>query len=361
MIWILLSILLVSVLVNQLFLKRSILSFRYYLEPATLTAEIGDTVEIQSVVENHKQLPVSYVEVVERYPEGLGSTEYRTSLYVGGFERVKRKHSVPAVKRGVHRLENGRLVIGDFLGFAREFRRYPLNKEWVVFPEKVDLAEHVQPVDSSMGELSVRRWIMPDPLMIRGVREYTGLEAQRSIHWPSSLRQGRLMVKEYDFTADQSCLIILNNQTSRPTWEKPRADLIEQTIKLTRALAEELERQSIPFALRTNAYNYLDPSQRGYTIHEGLGEAHMLEVLDLLGRMDYKVGPGFTTLLRQVQSQATSQVTVVIMTPRLLDHYLEEIQYLASRVSRLVVFTQTDEFVNQLPGNVEVYLGVAHD
>ena len=361
MIWVLLSILIVSLLLNQLFLKRNIMSFRYYLEPSTFQAEIGDVIEIHSVVENHKKLPVSYVELVERYPEGLGSSEYRTSLYVEGFERVKRRHQVTALKRGLHRIENGRLIIGDFLGFHREYRRYPLNKEWVVYPEKIRLNEHVRPMDSTLGELSVRRWILPDLMMIRGVREYTGVEAQRSIHWPSSLRQGRLMVREYDYTADQACLVLLNIQTSRPTWEKPRADLIESTIRLTRALAEELEASSIPFGLWSNAYNHVDPSQRGYVVHEGLGDAHMQEILDVLGRIDYKVGPGFPTLLRQVQLQAMSQVTIVMLTPRLLDGYLEEIRYLAARVSRLVIFTQTDELIQHLPGNVEVYLGVTHD
>lgn len=358
MIWILLSILLVSVLVNRLFLQRSILSFRYYLEPQTTTAEIGQPIEIHSVVENHKQLPVSHVELQERYPDGLGGKEYRTSLYVRGFERVKRRHEVVAFERGLHKIEFGRLIIGDFLGFARDFRRYPLQKTWVVYPEKIELKDHIVPVDSTMGELSVRRWIMPDPIMIRGIREYTGVEAQKSIHWPSSLRQGRLMVKEFDFTADQSCLILVNIQTSPPTWEKPRADLIEQNIKLARALAHELEDQAIPFGMMSNAYNYLDPAQRGYTVHSGLGDAHMAEVLDMLGRIDYKVGMGFQGLIRAVQTQAMTQLTVVIMTPTILDTYLEELRVLASKVSRVVVFTLTDDNINQLPGNMEIYQGV---
>lgn len=360
MIWILLSILVVSVLINRLFLQRSILSFRYYLEASSLSAEIGDKIEILSVVENHKELPVSFVELREHYPAGLGSGEYRTSMSVGPFERVKRKHEVEAMARGVHRIENGRLVIGDFLGFSREYQRYPLNKEWVVYPKRRDLFQHIRPVDSTLGEESVQRWILPDPLMIRGVREYTGLESMRNIHWPSSLRQGSLMVREYDFTAEKSCLIVLNNQTSRPSWEKPKADLIERTIELTRSLAEELDQAAVPFSLRTTAYNYLDPTERGYTIHDGLGEAHMLEVLDVLGRIDYKVGPGLNSLLRMIQSQRLSHVTVVLMTPVLLEDYLAEIELLVQRVSRLVVITQTSDYVHQLPAQVEVYQGVNH-
>ncbi|NMB03284.1 MAG: DUF58 domain-containing protein [Tissierellia bacterium] len=360
MIWLLLSIVVASILINRIALQRSIMSFRYYLEPQTMTAEIGQPIGILSVVENHKRLPVSHVELSERYPEGLGGGEYRTSLYVRGFERIKRPHQVVAFERGLHTVEFGRLIIGDFLGITREFRRYPLKKEWVVYPKKIDLHDSIIPIDSTMGELSVRRWILPDPIMIRGIREYTGMESQKSIHWPSSLRQGRLMVKEFDFTADQSCLILLNIQTSPPTWEKPKAELIEQTIRLTRALADELEDQAIPFAVRCNAYNYLDPPQRGYTVHTGLGDAHMDEVLDMLGRIDYKVGTGFTGMLRQVQTQAMNQVTVIIMTPIILESYLEEIDLLAGKVARVVVFSLTDDFIDQLPRNVEVYRGADH-
>lgn len=360
MIWVVLSVIGAAIIINWLFLRQSIMSFRYYLEPQTMTAEVGQTIEIHSVVENHKQLPVSHVELVERYPDGLGGQDYRTSLYVGGFERIKRRHQVVATKRGLHSIDFGRLIIGDFLGIRREFRRYPLKKDWIVYPERIDLERHIEPVDSTMGDLSVRRWIMPDPIMIRGIREYTGVEAQKAIHWPSSLRHGHLMVKEFDYTADQSCLILLNIQTSPPTWEKPRADLIEQAIRLTRALAHEMEDQGVPFGVQCNAYNYLDPAQRGYTVHAGLGSPHMAEVLDLLGRIDYKVGLGFSGLLRQVQTQAMNQVSVVIITPLLLADHLAELNLLAGKVARLVVITLTDDLIDQLPPRIEVYRGQSH-
>ncbi len=73
------------------------------------------------------------------------------------------------------------------------------------------MQEELAPAGALLGDISVRRWIVDDPpLMTIGIREYTGNEPERYIHWPSSMKHNKLMVKNFDFTTDNSVLIALN-------------------------------------------------------------------------------------------------------------------------------------------------------
>ena len=48
------------------------------------------------------------------------------------------------------------------------------------------------------GDVLVKRWIMPDPFLVGGLREYRAGDPMRSVHWGASARTGRMQVKTYD-------------------------------------------------------------------------------------------------------------------------------------------------------------------
>ncbi len=86
--------------------------------------------------------------------------------------------------------------------------------------------------------------------MTIGIREYTGNEPERYIHWPSSMKYNELMVRNFDFTTDNSVLIALNIETMKPSWEPIEEDLIENCISIARGVMEELEEEKkFPMAL----------------------------------------------------------------------------------------------------------------
>ena len=87
----------------------------------------------------------------------------------------------------------------------------------------------------------VKRFIMPDPFLINGIRDYRPGDPLRSVHWGATARMGgRLQVKQFDTTSDPRALIILNVQTTEEQWgelmdyEQP---VIEQGIRIAATLA----------------------------------------------------------------------------------------------------------------------------
>lgn len=354
--WYLFGIIVATLLINRLFLRLGFEHLTYRMEIARKVYEIGEDIEISSIVENHKPLSVSFLEVNQRFPESFKVTSNIYTLFVMPFQRVRRTYKITARKRGLHAIEHVQLKLGDFIGFKSELRNLSIGQEVIVLPEKADLKESLVPIGALTGDVSVQRWIVDDPLMTIGIREYTGTEPQRFIHWPSSLRHNQLMVKNFDFTTDNSAMVILNMETMKPCWKPVEEDIIERAISLSRAVFEELEENKIPYGFATNAYN--DSLQRkGYFYHPGLGQHHLSAFLETLGKLHYRIPSFFELTLRDIRKIRGNFTTAVIITPRILESYIQPINLLSRTLSRTVLIAVEGEHLDALNGNIIKYRG----
>jgi hypothetical protein len=298
--------------------------------------------------------------VEEQFPAHFSAQENVYSLIILPWQRVKRTYKIHAQKRGLYRITQASLELGDFVGFTSEQKTIALREEIVVLPRKLRLAESIAPLGPLGGEVSVKRWIIDDPLITIGIREYTGNEPQRFIHWPSSARHDSLMVKKFDFTSDNSVLVILNVEASRPRWQPIEDEVVEQAVSLARGVLEEFEELKTPYGLVTNAYN----DQSGnwdYYHHAGLGAGHLGALLHTLGRIHFKVPDLFENTLGDMRRMMGHYTTAVIVTPRILDTYLEPLNLLAKVVPRTVVISVEGERLEALSENILKYRGNSDD
>jgi len=346
----------ITYLFNNISMYYGFFNLTYKLKIPRKIYEIGEEIEITSIVENRKPLTVSFLEVQESYPLHLGNETNTYTLFIMPHQRVSRTYKVSAKRRGRHVFEDVRLKLGDFIGFRTELDFLKIHQEVTVLPARASLAHSLVPIGAMTGDISVQRWIVDDPLMTIGIREYTGTEPQRYIHWPSSLRYGELMVKKFDFTTDNSAMVILNMETMKPCWKPVEEDLIEEAISITRAVLEDFEDLKVPYGLATNAYND-SQERRGYMFHPGLGKPHLNAFLETLGQLHYRI-PGFFELtLRDIQRLQGNYTTVVIITPRILESYIEPINLLSRSVSRTVVVSLEGEHLEALNNGIIKYRG----
>ncbi|HBI55789.1 MAG TPA: hypothetical protein DDY38_03050 [Firmicutes bacterium] len=354
MIWYVLGLLALTLIINYLVLLFGFTELTYQLALENKDYEIGEEIPVSSLVENNKPLTVSYLKVDEFFPPHFNVAKNTYSLFIMPFQRVRRKYKIFANKRGLFRINEAVLELGDFVGFKSEQKRMALDQEIVVLPKKVELAESIVPLGALGGDVSVRRWIIDDPLMTIGIREYTGNEPQRFIHWPSSAKYGRLMVKKFDFTTDNSVLVILNVETMKPSWKPIEEELIDEAVSLARGVLEEFEELNIPYGLATNAYNE-QSGGRGYYYHTGLGAGHLGALLHTLGSIHFRIPGFFENTLREIRRNRGNYSTAVIITPRILETYLEPIDLLARAVPRTVVIAIEDEHLADLSSNIIKY------
>lgn len=356
MVWIIFILVVVSYLINYFVFNKSLNSLDYKLQSDLLVTEIDEPFEVRSVIDNNKKLPVVYMEAHLKFPPSFDYGFSQNNLYLGGYERIVLRHTQAGSKRGHYHIDNFKMVLGDFLGFHRYNMKYPANFDIFIRPKPMDLEKDLRTLDDTYGDISVKRWIMEDPQMIIGIREYTGTEPINRIHWPTSLRRGELHVKEFDYTSEQSAWVLLNMETGVPSWERPDEESIERSISRCRSVVEGFEAESIPYGFECNAYSYDNPQDRGYKLYPGLGPSHLDQLLFILARIDYKPGIRFFKLLERAAQTAAGN-TVVVITPVVLEDYINHLNTLAKNASRVVLISEKNEFSHRLDHNIIIYLG----
>ncbi|MBC7320756.1 DUF58 domain-containing protein, partial [bacterium] len=222
MAYLLLFLIIVGIILNRLSKKYTLFGVTYQREISKKILEIGEDFHITTVVENRKLFPVTFLQIIERFPAGIEykfrADQFKTveflyhtiTMFLLPFQRIKRVYTAVSNKRGRYIFEDVSLIGGDLLGLNTFVKSVRYNQELIVLPKSTDLGREIVPYGNYNGNLSVQRWIIDDPTMIIGIKEYTGLEPAKTIHWPSSLRTGNLMVKKFDFTLENTAMIILN-------------------------------------------------------------------------------------------------------------------------------------------------------
>lgn len=361
MIWLLLGIILVTIVLNRLSLKYGFLKLDYNMEVEKTVVEIGEDLTIITLIENPKLLSVPFLMVNEKFPLGFSEEDNSYSVFLMPYQRIIRRYSIKALKRGLHRFADINLDIGDFIGFDSDKKTIKTNKKVTVLPEKIDLKNSIVPVGDLYGDISVKRWIVDDPLMTVGLREYTSNDPQKYIHWPSSMRYGELMVKKFDFTTDRSAIVLLNVESSKPYWKNIEGDLIEEAIKICRATIEELENLKIPYGFATNAYNVNSDYNMEHYYHPGLGKAQCQRFIEILGNINYAVSSTLEDTLGNISRRKGSYSTVIVITPTILDSYVEPLNNLSKVISKTVAISIEDKNLNKLNSNIYKYRGDTND
>jgi uncharacterized protein (DUF58 family) len=223
-----------------------------------------------------------------------------------GRRSVTRKVTLSFDKRGVYYLGNYHLSAGDLLGF-REARCHGDGQKVVVMPHHSHQKTALDAVGGFLGDVSVRRFILEDPILTTGFRDYTGREPMRAISWTRTAQSGSLQVKQYDYTAERHVMVLLNTEGAD---EKQ----LEECLRLTRSVCEKLEQQKIPYGFCTNT-NLPGPMGKVRFLVEGMGERHLNTILYGLACADGTCFYSFRHLTRQTLKRRKSSEAYIVITP----------------------------------------------
>jgi uncharacterized protein (DUF58 family) len=138
---------------------------------------------------------------------GLG--ERRTELVRHG-RRAAARYVLQALPRGRYPVEAAAAIVEDPLGLARTETPLDPGAALLVYPRLVEL-------DSLFSEAGRLRQGGRRPLLRRptgydlhSVREHVEGESLRAVHWPSTARRGRLMVKELEDAPRDELAVLLD-------------------------------------------------------------------------------------------------------------------------------------------------------
>lgn len=339
-------------------------SLEHGLDGVTLKTDLGKTVVEPGepfswtvAVLNQKRMMVPYLRVKEQAPEELlyagsgvsvldkKSSEASSVLYLAGRQRTEVTRDVMLMKRGRYFFRGASVEAGDFLGLETRTRSYTELKEIVVKPMPCPAGELTLLLGGFLGEYSVRNSLLEDPVLSIGFREYTGREPFRSISWTQSAKYGRLLVKQYECTADLTCRILLNMDCGRSYIDGEDAQtaaLMERCFSMVRSVCEELENKKIPYGFLTNGI-ISGAVGNWKQVEDGLGAAHLETVLEGLGRMTHERQESMEEFMRRVRKGVHGAESFIVVTPVREPRIMGLVQELEERCGNKVLFLCADE------------------
>lgn len=294
---------------------------------STRKAAYGQTIELVETITNMKWLPLPWVRIESLLPAGLDFEQqenlkissgsiyqnHRSLFQLSWYTKIKRRHRLTCARRGFYRLETATLTSGDLFGIVSQRKSIPLESELIVLPEILDIRELQLPSHSWQGDFVVRRWIVRDPFVISGVREYRSGDPLNWINWKATARTGQIQVYQQDFTADRRLLIMLNIEESENMW---RAVTDPERIERGISIAATLAKYAMDHGLETGfVCNGPAADQRGEPvwIMPAAGSAHLDFILEQMAKLVIERACDTNTLLaRLVEERVTGQDMVWI-------------------------------------------------
>ena len=234
------------------------------------------------------------------------------SLYLLPRQQWQRELPVRLARRGRYLFRGATLRGGDFLGLSELSAAFSQTEEVVVLPRRSGDVRALTALGGLFGDRSVNRFILEDPVLTLGVRDYTGREPQKSISWKQSARLGRLVVKEYDHTIDESVTVLLNVEIARG--EAEREEKLERCFSLARSVCEQMEARRVNYRFLTNA-SAAGASSLWTRMGDGLGQGHLGAILEGLGRATYDSLCPFAQTLDEAARSAEQGRSHVLITP----------------------------------------------
>jgi len=253
-----------------------------------------DDIEITFIIENHKPLPVPWLEINEYVPRGLlieghkaveqaylGGAEITASTSLGGYERVRVKRKLTALSRGLYRLGKTRLRSGDLFGlYPAEATLEHTPWSLFVYPTIKALPGFSLTARRPIGDSVSRQRLWDDPSRPAGVREYRSGDPIKSIDWKTTARRGDMFVRQFDPSVSEHAVIFAEAVTTDVPWEGYRSDVLEGSLTAAASIANHALDLGYKVGLVTNGVNSASGSHSVVT--PGTGTAQLTLLLESL-------------------------------------------------------------------------------
>ncbi|MDP3062390.1 MAG: DUF58 domain-containing protein [Chloroflexota bacterium] len=297
------------------------------VERRTLNAQVDGLIEGHISVRNLSRIPKPWLEVQE-----LGDMPGHASGRVVALgAQDSRAWMVRTIcqQRGVFTLGPLQVTSSDPLGLFRFTRRFSKTTSVVVYPATLPLPYLRLPLSHLVGDESMRRRAQQMTPLAASVREYVHGDAVNRIHWPTTARMGKLMVKEFDLGLSMNLWILLDLEASVQAGQGP--DSTEETaVTIAASVARKYSDMGLPVGLAAEG-------ERSYLVASDSSPSHLHHVLEELARVRATGRTPLENTLGQVERHLGRYSTLLIITPSPRDDWLKALPDLRRRGVRVAL------------------------
>ncbi|MGA7194244.1 MAG: DUF58 domain-containing protein [Anaerolineales bacterium] len=334
------------------FLARS---FRIERNSDARRGSVGDIFKERFDINNGSRLPALWVEIKNATPISASGSRLITMLRA----RQKQSYAVRMwlTRRGGFPLGPTIVTISDPLGLFRVQKKIEASKSVTVLPMIFPIESFLSPPGLLPGGQVIRRKSADITPHASGLREYNSGDPMKRIHWPTSIRRGQLMVKEFDQDPQAEVWLLLDAQlsaqaskphdefvelpvedllfTRRPKFTLPPSTL-EYGITITASLAHYFiqQKRSVGFVAADRAYTMI-PAEHN--------ERHKNKILETLAFLEGKGNLSIAALVGAQTRQLPSGSSVILITPTIWPELLIAIDDVQRRNLRPVIILLSAE------------------
>lgn len=290
--------------------------------PDSLVVEPDEPFSLSITLKNRTRYFLPFLQVKEYFEADIkplqgaisgglvNGSHVEFSTWLRPNQTLVRKIPLSSAKRGRYQLRQFQLYCGDFLGIQEKFKLCGRFTEVVVAPKASTNHRIPDVFGGFLGDVSVNRFIMEDPVLTLAYRAYTGREPLKMISWKQSARNNTLMVKKYDYTMEPTVSVLLNVEGYHG-----QDDLLEVCFSVARTICELLEHKGVKYRFTSNCELAGTPTTSN-TGAEGLGAHHFSGILEHLGRATSVCKLSLSDFLEQ-EARQNSACGRILITPGL--------------------------------------------
>ncbi len=291
-------------------------------------SQVGRVAEEQFEVTNSGRLPKLWLEVRDHsdLPQHDAS---RVLSSIG--PRRKRRWMVRTycLRRGRFRLGPMTLTSSDPLGLFPRQRQLPATSVMIVYPATLELPGFTPPMGMLPGGDAMRRRTHYVTTNVSTVRDYVPGDSFNRIHWRSTARTGRLIVKEFELdpTADVWIMLDLDQAVHVGALWTPPVQEVGPAFVRPEKLALQLPPSTIEYAVTAAAslarHFLLEDRSVGFIAHSGhreliqadRGERQLTKILETLAVVNATGRIPFARVLTAEMEHLPRHTTLVAISP----------------------------------------------
>lgn len=285
--------------------------------------------EAQEIIEvrNTFWLPKLWVEVED--PSDMPGHRSRRVIVVPPRRSRSWIVETPLLRRGLFDWGPLTVTATDPFGFFRRRRTFGEAQQVLVYPPVVDLPHFEAPPANLPGEGRFRRrthYVTPNA---SGIREYAPGDAFNRIHWRSTARSGKMMVKTFELDPASDIFIVLDLER-RVHHGQGEESTEEYAVRAAASIARH-------YLIQNRSVGLISFGRNLRVIEPERGQNQMTRILESLAMASAVGDAALGNILLEEQRRFGRHTTLVVVTPSADDHWLTPIQSLTQRGVRAAV------------------------
>ena len=264
----------------------SFLHLQISIPGISITREINETafeddmLNVKMSIRNNRGLGAYFFEVLDRFPAAPPDEEEKSLFVLNISGRVTKKisYATDCYKRGLWKLGPVKIVSQDALGFFRMKNKLNVFSELLIYPNLFRIFSFPPLAKGSVSWMGVETAkISGDSHEFFGIREYQRGDAISRMHWPSTARHNKLIVRQFERNAVQEATIVLDLKKGHDIGTG-RETTLEYAVKIAGSVAKYL--------LNEGAFiQMIGYAKESTMIPFGKGESHMYKILEYLAKV----------------------------------------------------------------------------